>query len=112
MCTLIEKKENPFAILKDADFSVLLSKSESYGMVVKESLILNVPVVVANYPALKEIMKENVHGYVTEPDIESVYTGVLRMMECEQERLKFIDNIKKMENDNSVAYKQFMETVN
>lgn len=85
--TFAGNQKNPYAIVKNADFTVLTSKSESYGMVVVESLILKKPVVVAEYPAIYEIIENGKHGFIAGQSVESAYNGVLEMLT----------------NDNSVA---------
>ena len=51
----VGKKENPFCYLAAADVSVSVSRSESFGLSVLESLVCGTPVIAGEYPALKEI---------------------------------------------------------
>ena len=53
---MVGAMNNPYAVLKDADFSVLLSKSEAYPMTVIESFILGVPIVVSRFGSIEEMM--------------------------------------------------------
>ncbi|MDK2810422.1 MAG: hypothetical protein PWR27_1131 [Petroclostridium sp.] len=50
---------NPYSILKDANLFVSGSKSETFGMSIAESLILNVPVIALKYPAIGELIDNN-----------------------------------------------------
>ena len=57
---LCGQQQNPYGYMKQSDLFVLTSKTESFGMVVLESLICNTPVVAGEYPALKEIIEDGV----------------------------------------------------
>lgn len=103
---------NPYAIVGACDFTVLPSKSESYGMVVVESLVLGKPAVVARYPALCEIMKDGEEGLVADQSFDSVYENVLRLMKNQEGILdKLTECLSAKEHDNLVAYRQFMDSV-
>ena len=112
LITVCGTQENPYAILKDADFSVLLSKSESYGLVVVESLILGVPAVVAEYPALKEILTNDMYGIVTKQNLEDATLKVLQIVENADLLQKMKNSLRDFHQDNSVAYQQFLKAIN
>lgn len=48
---------NPYALIKQMDALVSVSKSESFGLSIAEALILAVPVVCLEFPAVDEIVK-------------------------------------------------------
>ena len=50
------KKENPYPYIKQADFFVLLSNFEGYGMVLEEAKILNKPILVTCTAAKEAVM--------------------------------------------------------
>ena len=98
--------------MKQSDFTVLTSKSESFGLVVVESFILKKPVVVAEYPAIYEIMEDGKQGIVAEQSVEGLTAGVKKMIEncggIRERRLSFLETT---EINNSIAYNQFVEAV-
>lgn len=51
----VGRKSNPFCYFAAADASVSVSKSESFGLSVLESLVCGTPVIAGEYPALSEI---------------------------------------------------------
>lgn len=81
--TLVGEQNNPYPFLKNADFSVLTSKSESYGLVIMESFVVACPVVSTAFPALTEIMQDGVDGLMAQMSIEDVTEQIRKMLENE-----------------------------
>lgn len=109
--TMVGATSNPYAIFKDADFSVLLSKSEAYPMTVIESFILGVPIIVSRFASIEEMMQNGKHGLIAESSMESLLEAILQFLTEEEalERCKgFLMNI---EYTNDKEYKQFIEAV-
>lgn len=55
---------NPYPYIKQAKLTVSTSLTESYGLSIAESLLLNIPVVVLKYPAIIEIIENKVNGII------------------------------------------------
>lgn len=110
--TFVGQQDNPFAIISNADFSVLTSKSEAYGMVVVESLIVGVPIVVAQYPAIHEIITDGTQGVVARQEIEHMTACIRNIMEkngfSTERKRQLLDH----QSINHKAYIQFMEAAN
>lgn len=108
--TFAGNQANPYAIVKNADFTVLTSKSEAYPMVVIESFILKKPIVAAEFPSIFEMMKNGVHGIVTEQSVDSVCESVLKMLTNENgiadAMTEYLNNY---EYTNDCAVKQFYD---
>ena len=110
--TLVGKRQNPFPLVKQSDFTVLTSKSEAYPMVVIESFILRKPMVVARFGSINEMMENKKHGLIAQQNIESLTEYVKQMIEntnwvrtaCETE----LSNTK---INNDVAYNQFVNAI-
>ncbi|MBQ8894619.1 MAG: glycosyltransferase [Clostridia bacterium] len=106
--TFAGNQPNPYAIMKQCDFTVLTSRSESFGMVVIESFVLKKPVVVARYDALCEIMEGGKHGLIAEQNIDSLLQCVRHMLENKdgiKDRCTLFLKDVKINNDR--AYQQF-----
>lgn len=107
--TLTGKQENPFAIWKQADFTVLTSKSEAYPMVVFESFILHKPVVVAEFASVYEMMEAGRHGEITEQSIGDMTGHVQSMIEDKNGRLTAYQNsLQTMHFTNDHCYSQLL----
>lgn len=108
--TFTGNQKNPYAIVKNADFTVLTSKSEAYPMVVIESLILKKAMVVAKFPSIVEMMESGVNGIIAEQSIDSVYENVLKLLNNDNGILDTInENLSKLTVTNEKACKQFEE---
>lgn len=109
--TLAGAFSNPFAILKDANFSVLLSKSEAYPMTVIESFILGVPIVVSRFATIEEMMQNEKHGLIAEQGVEDITEKILVFLE----NGKLLDSCKeflsKEKYNNDKEYEQFLKAI-
>ena len=74
------RQDNPFNIEKQADFTVLASKSEAYPMTVIESFILRKPMIVTEFPAVYEMMENGKHGVIADQSVESLTECVRRFL--------------------------------
>lgn len=83
--TFLGGQNNPFNIVKQANFTVSTSKSEAYGMAVVESLILKKPIIVAEYPAIYEIMENRKHGLIAHQSVESLTECILQFLNNDDE---------------------------
>ena len=105
------KKTNPYSLLKNSDIFVLPTKTESYGLVVVEAMILNVPVVVCEYPALKEIFDDGVHGLVAQQSVESLAEKIGTLIKNKELYEKIKENTRLYNHTNDIAYNQFMGAI-
>lgn len=105
---LVGAKSNPYPYIKQASLFVLTSAWESYGMVVVEALILNVPVISGDYPALHEILDDGVNGIIVPNSEDGLKEGILRVMTDTNlyQRLKI--NCNQYLYSSDIAYNQFM----
>lgn len=58
--------------IADADYMVQLSDTESYSYSTVESLCLGTPVIVCNWPVLKELGIDERHGFILDFDMKKV----------------------------------------
>ena len=110
--TFLGNQENPFCILKDADFSVLTSKTESFGMVVLESLILHVPVIACEYPALREIFENRRFGLIAKQSKDDLAEKIVQFLENQNGIADLCaQNLSDYHFTNDTAYQQFLNAV-
>lgn len=110
-CVILHgSKANPFPYVRDADLFVLTSLSESYGMVVVESLICGTPVVAGYYPALPEVLDGDC-GVIAENSTEGIYNAVKSVIEDTELYKKIREGARAYSYTPDVAYNQFLEMV-
>ncbi len=110
--TFLGNRKNPFCILKDADFSVLTSKTEAFPMSVIESLILKKPVLSTMYPAAKEAISDGENGLIFPQSIEAVAQGIQKMLENQNGIADACaKNLADYQFTNDTAYQQFLNAV-
>lgn len=93
--TLYGNQSNPYPYIKSADIFYLGSYYESWGMVLTEAMLLNVPVLTTKISPVEEVVGNN--GFICENNSESIY-----------EKLKYVlDNKKilKTEKEKIVNYR-------
>ena len=73
---LLGKKENPYPYIKKADYFVLLSYFEGYGMVLEEAKILDKPIIITD-TAAKEAVQNYPKSLILENDEEKIYNRLL-----------------------------------
>lgn len=65
--------------LKNADFVVIPSRWEAFGISVLEALAAGKPVLATNVGGIPELIKQTETGLLCEPDVESLAQGILKM---------------------------------
>ena len=91
------EKDNPFKYLKKADYTLLLSDKETWGLVITESKIVGTPCVVTNFEAAYEQVEDGINGLILDMNNEN-YEYIVNQMLDNKEILK--SNIKNFKYDN------------
>ena len=77
---LMGKRENPYPYLKAADYFVLLSKFEGYGMVIDEAKILNKNIIITKTAAI-EAVKGYARKLILENTEDAIYEGLKQVLQ-------------------------------
>ena len=62
----------------DTSFLILPSLIEPWGLVIEESLAFNVPVIVSKHCGVCSIIKNNIHGYIYNPNISEGLENIIK----------------------------------
>ena len=73
---LLGKKANPYKYMKLADWFICSSISESFGLVIQESVILKLPVITTDNLGACEIFNIKMHGMIVENSEQGLYDGM------------------------------------
>lgn len=92
---LMGKRENPYPYVKRADYFVLLSEFEGYGMVIDEAKILNKNIIITN-TAAKEAVKGYSKKIILENTEDAIFEGLKKVL---QKNVIFEENETKYDNE-------------
>lgn len=73
---LLDTQTNPYPYIKNSDYFVLPSESESYPLTIGEVMGLNIPIISTNVGGIPEMIDHQVDGYLINPDENSIYEGM------------------------------------
>lgn len=73
---LLGRKDNPYAYMKQADLFLLSSRTEGFGNVMIESMILQVPVLATRVANIDETLRHETYGFIVKNSEEGIYQGL------------------------------------
>ncbi|WP_439480184.1 glycosyltransferase [Chryseobacterium aquaticum] len=73
---LLDTQTNPYPYIKNSDYFVLPSESESYPLTIGEVMGLNIPIISTNVGGIPEMIDHNIDGYLVNSDENSIYEGM------------------------------------
>lgn len=109
--TYLGAQKNPFRFMSRADICVFPTFTEAFPMVVGESLIVGIPVVATQYPAVTEIIVDGENGLIAEQSIESIFEKLTKLFDDRDLLLKIKQNCERYQYDNDRSYAQFCNAI-
>ena len=91
---ILGMQTNPYKYLAKADFCISTSLGESYGLVIQEAAILNVPVLATRCPAIEECFSSQ-FGILVDCDEVAIEQGMKAILEHPECIGKYKENIKR-----------------
>jgi glycosyltransferase involved in cell wall biosynthesis len=104
--TFLGEVKNPYPYMKNADLFVSASKSESFGLAIAEALALETPVVVRYFPAIEELVTNNINGIISYGGDDSLADCVFSILDDTRMLASIKSNAKLLINSDLVI-KQF-----
>jgi glycosyltransferase involved in cell wall biosynthesis len=101
------KMSNPYPYILNANIMVQPSDYEAYSMVLQESIILNSPIIVTNYPSASEAVNNNFNGFLVDLSYEAIGDKLIEMIQNIDKPQMLRDYISKNPFTNSKAISQF-----
>lgn len=71
---------NPYSEINGADLFVLPSISESFGLVIIESMLMGVPVLATKNAATDELINNDINGLIVENSVEGLCEGLEKLI--------------------------------
>ena len=105
---LLDSQINPYPYIKNSDYFVLPSESESYPLTIGEVMGLNIPIVSTNVGGIPEMIEHDFDGYLIEPNENSIYEGMKLFLTNTEMTAKYKRNMKTSVEkfDNEKIYNQ------
>lgn len=86
--------KNPYPYVKNADYFVLPSKTESYPLIIGEALCLGTPIISTDVGGINEMIDDNVDGMLINPKTEEIYKAMKRFLTDAEYVSKLRENAK------------------
>ena len=91
---LLGLKDNPYPYIYRSDIYCQTSLFEGIGISITEAKILKKPIVITNFESAQEQIKNNFNGIICEMCAEKISDSIIKLIEDEDLRKKFINNLK------------------
>ncbi len=79
--TLLGNQTNPYCYMRQADLFLLGSYSESFGVVLAEAMMLDVPVLAADSAGVCEVLDNGTYGIIVPNTAEGIYENLKRVLD-------------------------------
>lgn len=80
--SFVGTKANPYPYMKQADLVILPSKTESFGLVILEAMMLHTPILASDTVGSRFLLNNGEYGILTENSAEGILSGMKRFIEC------------------------------
>lgn len=99
-------KTNPYPYIKSADFFVLSSYMEGYGIVIKEALLLKTKVLTTDITGPREILENGKFGIIVPNDDDSIKYKMKEILDDKKKFESYDKILSKYKGDNEIIKKQ------
>ena len=108
---LLGNQNNPYPYIKAADAFISVSTWESYGLAIQEALILGVPVITTECPAIKEVFDTR-FGLLINNTFSALYDSMDKMIKNPNLCKEYRHNIEQYYNTESLYEKRSRDICN
>ena len=95
--TLFGFTNNPYPLIKDADFYILSSRYEGFPTVLFEAIILKKKIIATDVSGVKEMLEDGKLGLVVENSEDGIYDGMKKALQNPESFEYFQSNLKNYE---------------
>lgn len=103
---------NPYKYLKKYDAFILPSFFEAFGLVIVESMILQVPVIACDNDATSLLIKDKYNGRIIDNSVEGIYNGLKNIINNPKVIKKYKENLTNYKYDNKKIINQINSLFN
>lgn len=94
---LLGSSMNPYPHVKNADFFILPSESESWPLIIADTLILQKPIISTNVGGIPEMIEHRKTGYLINYDTNEMYESMKKFLTEPQLVSQIKENLKNIE---------------
>lgn len=105
-------KTNPYPYVKAADFFVLSSYMEGYGIVIKEALLLKTKVLTTDITGPREILEDGKFGIIVPNDDDSIKYKMQEILDNRKKFESYDEILSQYKGDNEIIKKQTLNLLN
>ena len=87
------------------------SRYEGKSVVIDETKILNKPIVVTDYPTVKDQITNKIEGMIVDMSPEGIAGGITEMMQSDELRMQYVHNLEKREYGNQKEIEKYMALI-
>lgn len=102
-------KTNPYPYVKSADFFVLSSYMEGYGIVIKEALLLKTKILTTDITGPKEILEDGKFGIIVPNDDDSIKYKMKEILDDKKKFESYDKILSEYKGDNEIIKKQTLK---
>ncbi len=99
---LLGTQKNPYPYIKEADYFILPSKTESYPLIIGETLCLAKPIISTDVGGINEMIDHDVDGMLIEPNEEGIYRAMKKFLTEEN----YVNSLKAGAKDAYLKFKK------
>ena len=92
--TLFGFTDNPYPIIKNADFYILSSRYEGFPTVLFEAITLKKNIIATDVSGVREMLEEGKLGFITENSEEGIYDGMIKALQNPEDFNIYQENLK------------------
>ena len=81
------------------------------SVVIDETKILNKPIVVTDYPTVKDQITNKIEGMIVDMSPEGIAGGITEMIQSEELRMQYVHNLEKREYGNQKEIEKYMALI-
>lgn len=92
---------NPYSFMKKCDAYIMSSRSESFGLVRVEALLLGLPIITTDVANTYKMIENNTTGIIVENSTEGIIEGLKKVVKDKELLIKLRKNVSDYSYDNN-----------
>lgn len=109
---LLGARQNPYPYIKNADILAQTSRYEGKSVVLDEAKILAVPILVTEYPTVKDQIINGKEGIIVDMLPEKIAQGIIELLEQSDKRKRLVEYLSANEYGNQDEISKYYQVLN